>query len=188
MSSFDDLPYVISYPRSGSHWIRCMVELYTKRPFISRAFFYPDNPPLGIWLHDVSDLKVDIPVIYLHRKSIDVIFSYMSYYKIKPKEDIIRHLYNDHKNHLHKWLNNKQVRLVLTYERMKKNPEEEFRKILGFFGVSFNLDAFEKVYNQITKELVKKKTSHDPQVIRLDKVYELQKIEYIRDYGYIFED
>lgn len=184
----NNLPYIISFPRSGSHWIRCLIELYTKRPFISRAFFYPNNQPLGIWVHDVNNLKADIPVIYLHRKSIDVIFSYLSYYKIKPKEDIIRRLYSDHKKHLQKWLNNKQVRVVLTYEHMKENPEEEFKKILCFFGVVFNLDAFEKVYKQITKELVKKITPHDIQIIRLDDAYKLQKTEYIRDYGFIFED
>jgi len=37
-----DFPWLISFPRTGSHWLRMIMELYFEKPSLRRVFFYPD--------------------------------------------------------------------------------------------------------------------------------------------------
>lgn len=181
-------PLLVSFPRTGSHWLRMVMELYFKRPSLVRIFYYPDNINyLALHTHDI-DLSVEREnVIYLYRDPVDTIYSQMNYYKedIHDKERIAywTDLYG---RHLDKWLHNETFTLkktVLTYEGMKENMEREFRKITDHFGEQLDRNKLAKAVARITKEEVKKKTEHDPQVVQLEYDYAAMRNDFKKKYS-----
>ena len=46
-------PRLVSYPRTGSHWLRILVEKYTGIPSVVQSFF--DNNPKEVWGFHIHD-------------------------------------------------------------------------------------------------------------------------------------
>jgi len=169
-------PFLVSFPRTGSHWLRMIMELYFRRPSLVRIFYYPEETNyLTLHTHD-KDLSLEREnVIYLYRDPVETVYSQLNYYK----EDI-----NDHSRivcwadlygrHLNKWLCTEKFtrkKTVLTYEGMKRDMVKEFGKITDHFGEKLDKGKLKKATDRITKEEVKKKTGHDPQVVQLTATY-----------------
>ena len=38
-----EFPFLISFPRTGSHWLRMIMELYFKRPALTRIFYFKNR-------------------------------------------------------------------------------------------------------------------------------------------------
>lgn len=170
-------PYLISFPRTGSHWLRMVMELYFERPSLLRAFYYHDSNDY-LTLHD-HDLKLDIErssVIYLFRDPVDTIYSQLLYHKEKIDNRIRIDYWSDlYGRHLNKWLHQEaftKYKTIICYDRLKSNMPEEFMKICAHLGDGFDLDKLNSVSTQVSKEKVKEKTSHDPQVISLSNSYD----------------
>ncbi len=84
-------PLVISYPRSGAHWINSMMELYFDRPRLRRgsASFINENRKDWMWMAD-HDLYLKVlkkfrksrsprKILFLYRNPTDVIFSHLDF-------------------------------------------------------------------------------------------------------------
>lgn len=174
--SLPNNPILVSFPRTGSHWLRMMMELYFERPSLVRVFYYPQvTNYLMLHTHDI-DLSIEREnVIYLYRDPIDTIYSQMNYYK----EDIhnslrISYWSNLYGRHLNKWLGSEKFtkkKTVISYEGLKTNIEIEFAKITDHFEVKLNRKKLKNSIERVTKEEVKQKTVHDPQVVQLDESY-----------------
>ena len=39
-TSNPEFPYLVSFPRTGSHWLRNVMELYFEKPSLTRVFLY----------------------------------------------------------------------------------------------------------------------------------------------------
>ncbi|MGB1288530.1 MAG: hypothetical protein ACPG7F_18490, partial [Aggregatilineales bacterium] len=77
-----DNPYLVSFPRTGSHWFRMVAELYFERPTLVRAFYYPEKTDY-LFLH-THDIEIDVErrnVIYLYREPVATIYSQLNYYQ-----------------------------------------------------------------------------------------------------------
>lgn len=168
--------YLVSFPRTGSHWLRMLMELYFERPSLVRVFYYPDRKDY-LTLH-THDLNLDVErshVIYIFRDPVDTIYSQLNYYG-QPLDDRERVVYwaDLYGRHLAKWLHEEQFttkKTILTYEGMTRNLSAEFLKITCHFNCEFDETRFQTASNKITKEEVKRKTVHDPQVIQLTMGY-----------------
>ena len=168
--------FLVSFPRTGSHWLRMIMELYFLKPSLVRAFYYFDATEyLTLHSHD-KDLDIEREnVIYLYRDPVDTVFSQLNYYN----EDVndrsrITYWADQYGQHLNKWLfqeNFTKRKSVLTYEGMKEDLAEEFQKVVAHFGQKLDKDRLRLVAERITKEEVKKKTKHDPQVLQLSSCY-----------------
>ena len=182
-----NLPFLISFPRTGSHWLRLLMELYFEKPSIVRSFVYPIKN--GFTCYHTHDLNLDIKrdnVIYLYRNPVEVIYSQMRY----NKEDI-----NNKKNidnwskiyaeHLCKWLIKEgftKKKVLISYEGMCSKLQDEFKKICSFFSTDFNEEKFNKVSKLVDKDYVKKMTKHDEQVINRGDDYYRKRLEFIEKY------
>lgn len=180
--------FLVSFPRTGSHWLRMIMELYFARPSLVRVFYYPDvTEYLTLHTHDI-DLDVERGrVIYLYRDPVDTIFSQLNYYgePITERERIVywSDLYG---RHLDKWLHSEQFtkhKTILTYEGLKQDIAAEFTKIVQHFGLSLDGKQLAKATGQITKDEVKRKTQHDKQVIPLASTYEVDRREFRNHQG-----
>jgi len=72
--------FLVSFPRTGSHYLRMLMEVYFERPSLTRVFYFPEKKNyLTLHTHDL-DLEVKHPtVIYLYRDPVDTVYSQLKY-------------------------------------------------------------------------------------------------------------
>jgi hypothetical protein len=171
-----DFPFLVSFPRTGSHWLRMLMELYFGRPSLVRVFYFKDRTDY-MFLH-THDMGLDVRrrnVIYLYRNPVPTIFSQMMY----EKEDIddtgaIERCAGSYGAHLRKWLieeNASERKAVIRYENMTADLEAEFSKIAGFFSEALDPQRLKRAKETVTKDEVKKKTTHDEKAVNIKGDY-----------------
>lgn len=186
----DNLPLFISYPRTGSHWINCISEIYFNRPRLreGRTTFINRNRKDWMWFHD-HDLGLNIVhdnILYLYRNPVETMYSYAMAEKrgvIKEKFVIGQSkLYN---RHLKKYLLNKKAKVFVFYKNFIKDFDNEYKKVSEFFGIPFNANKLSKA-----KKIVNKKSliniSRDKQFISnklISKKYKDKRKEFTYKYG-----
>lgn len=183
-----DFPFLISFPRTGSHWLRMVMELYFEKPALVRIFYFKEMREFTCYHHHDTELSlIRQNVLYLYRHPIDTIYSQINYYKEDPFEiHRITYWTNLYARHLSKWLLEETFtthKTLLTYDGMKIDPVHEFKKVCAHLGQSFKPEKLEKALRRVTKEEVKKKTNHDPQVINDAQYYASVKEVFIEQYG-----
>ncbi len=177
-------PWLISFPRTGSHWLRMVMELYFEKPGLVRIFYYKDARDFTCYHRHDEDLSIQgvKNVIYLYRNPVDTIYSQLNYYK-ETIDDIERIIYWSelYGKHLSKWLfqeNFTEKKTVITYEALTSSMREEFAKVCGHFGHTLDRQRLDAVISRVSKEDLKKKTAHDNQVVNLTESYRLGRKEF----------
>lgn len=181
-------PFLVSSPRTGSHWLRMIMELYFQRPQLPLSFYYPLRNDYLIY--HTHDMELDVRrnnVIYIYREPVETIYSQMQYHK-ESLADTDRILYwtELYAQHLKKWLIDEKItqkKALVKYEQLLLSPHLEFSKITSFFGMDFDKDHFDKCALQISKEQLKKKTAHDEQVVNLSSEYGLTRQRFKNDHS-----
>lgn len=188
-----DFPFLISFPRTGSHWLRMVMELYFEKPSLVRIFYYKDATDFTCYHRHDEDLSIQRKnVIYLYRSPVETIYSQLNYYQ----EDIydrkrIEYWAELYGLHLKKWLLEETFTIqktVVTFEGMKKHMEEEFKKICDHLSVTFNRERLQPALMKVTKTEVKRKTLHDRKVINLSGAYRVEKEKFERRYSSFIMD
>lgn len=183
-----DNTFLVSFPRTGSHWLRMIMELYFGRPSLVRVFYYPRRRDY-LTLH-THDLELDVQrthVIYLYRDPIDTIYSQLHYHR-EPmgQRDRIAYWTELYGRHLDKWLCREtftQQKTVVRYERLMDNTAEEFSKICHHFGAPLQSIQLQQATAKVTKEDVKRKTPHDTQVVDLAPLYKEGRDRFRAEHG-----
>lgn len=171
-----DFPYLVSFPRTGSHWFRMMLELYTDRPLLVRTFFSHDNDNyLLLHTHDTNLVEQRKNVVYLYRSPTDVIYSQINYYRQSFRnKNFVQFWGNQYASHLTHWLFNEtftEKKTVISYEGLKNNIEGEFRKVCNHFAINFNANKLHQVAKKITTGKVAQKTTYDNKIINKRNEY-----------------
>lgn len=183
-----DFPYLVSFSRTGSHWLRMIMELYFEKPSLVRAFYYKNATDFTCYhTHDI-DLKLRREdVIYLYRNPVETVYSQLSYYKESPDDEERRWYWTDlYARHLSKWLvhdNFTKRKTVITYEGMNADMEQEFAKVCRHFGKELDSKKLESILNKVSKTELKNKTRHDQQVVNLSQEYELSRANFRDKYS-----
>ena len=126
--------FLVSFPRTGSHWLRMLMELYFGQPSLVRVFYYPERKDyLTLHTHDLELDEEYSSVIYLYRDAVDTIYSQLRYHQ----EDINSHeriaYWSDlYGRHLDKWLgikkNLQSLKLLLNTNDLKLLLMKSFKK------------------------------------------------------------
>ncbi len=177
--------FLISFPRTGSHWLRVLMERYFERPSLVRVFYYPESTDyLTYHTHDLN-LDIEHPtVLYLYREPVDTIYSQLSYHK-EPLDAVDRIIYwsDLYGRHLDKWLHRERFttkKTILRYEGFQHDMQAEFTKVTRHFGVELDAEKLSQAAAATTKQEIKRKTTHDKQVINLKADYENHRREFYR--------
>ena len=191
ISRFESNPdnsYLVSFPRTGSHWLRMLMELYFQRPSLVRVFYYPDRTDY-LTLH-THDLALDVErrnVIYLYRNPVETIYSQLKYHQEDNRDPERVTYWSDlYGRHLNKWLFDERFttrKTILRYERMKQDLDKEFARVCTHFSEDFDLETFVKIVSFVSKQHVKERTTHDPQVVQLDQSYTEERIQFLNEMG-----
>jgi hypothetical protein len=183
-----DFPYLVSYSRTGSHWLRMIMELYFEKPALSRIFYFKDATDFTCYhRHDMDlDLRRE-NVIYLYRYPVDTVYSQLCYYKESLDDEARRRHWTDlYARHLSKWLvrdDFTRKKTVVTYERMKLDIQGEIKKLCDHFGQDLNVEKLGTALERVSKDELKKKTQHDSQVVNLTDVYRDNREVFQNKYG-----
>jgi hypothetical protein len=181
-------PFLVSFPRTGSHWLRMLMELYFERPTLVRAFYYPEKTDFLLMHRHDEDLQLErCNVIYLYREPVPTVYSQLQYY-IEDTTDTERIIYwaDLYGRHLDKWLHQERFtthKTVLTYEGMQTDIAAEFAKVTAHFQQPMDKAKLEAVTQKVTKEEVKRKTPHDEQVLQLGQGYQESREVFIEKYS-----
>ena len=180
--------FLVSFPRTGSHWLRMIMELYFEQPSLVRVFYYPKRVDY-LMLH-THDLELDVErtnVVYLYRDPVDTIFSQICHHQDPlTHREAISYWSDLYGRHLDKWLCQEQFtnkKTILTYEGMQKNLVAEFERIVQHFGQTLDRTRLKNAAVQVSKEEVKHKTRHDPRVVQLQAPYEVKRREFREKHG-----
>jgi hypothetical protein len=200
------LPRLISYPRTGSHWFRILMESYLQKPSAVQSFFHRAEEVNSIWCFHIHHRLIDKPhhsegpvtglqnAIYLYREPTDTIFSQMKYHNAispswdgNPTDKIVdemKKFKDEYYNHLDFYLNNKsKISNIhyIRYEDLQFNPFETFKKCIDFLGKEWDLQKFHQIYLHCDKRLTKKLTPHDNAVVNIDEITRKQIMDSQRD-------
>ena len=169
---------LISFPRTGSHWLRMLCELYFDRPLLTRSFFKHEGDEFLFWHdHDLSLSEKSQAVIYLYRDPIDTVFSQIKYHNQNFDDpDTILQWTDLYGSHLTKWIYTEtftQRKMIVCYEDLVQDPLKVFQQLSAFCGYRYDSKRAKQVLNRVTKKVVKSKTvNHDPQVQQISSQYE----------------
>jgi hypothetical protein len=180
MQSYDprmeQYPLLISYPRSGSNWLNCVLELYFNRPRLRAGpvtfLANRDQRTDYMWFHDhdiFSDLKVGHnDIIYLYRNPSNVIFSLLmaehkdSFYTNEMNKLVTTQI-GRLKTNLQKYL--PMVQTSVNYEKLKGQLSnvlyyDEFNKIIQFFiKADVDRNKLDNILQRVSKhEIIDKET------------------------------
>ena len=182
------IPRLVSYPRTGSHWLRMILEICVGMPCYVRSFFDPH--PTSCWGIHIHNRIVNSPgptegkvrnldkVIYLYRDPTSTIYSNLKYenvicetwdgYRSPEITSRVNQLVLEYKNHLSRWmLDNKDIKefTCLSYENLKQDPEDCVAGICKFLGVRVDNKKMLEAVEICSKSLTKKLTPHDGQAL-----------------------
>lgn len=183
-----DFPYLVSFSRTGSHWLRMIMELYLEKPSLVRAFYFKDASDFSCYHTHDMDLKLRREnVLYLFRNPVETVYSQLCYYKENPDDQERRQYWtNLYARHLAKWLVHDDFtrkKTVITYEGMKSDMAQEFAKICRHFGEELDTRKLEALLEKVSKAELKKKTAHDKQVVNLTDEYQKNRESFMDRYS-----
>lgn len=189
-----DFPVVVSFPRTGSHWLRMVMELYFERPSLVRVFYFPQRTDyLTLHVHDQPGGLPDglgenverANVIYLYRNPVHTIYSQLRFYG-ESTDDVerIRYWADAYGRHLDKWLHTERFttrKTVLTYEGMRRDLAAEFRKLTDHFAVPLDERKLRLVAQRVNKaELHRLVGAERPEVVNLGSSYDRSRESFER--------
>lgn len=188
-----DFPFLVSFPRTGSHWLRVMLELYCERPLLSRSFYDHDNTNYLLYhTHDMELAEQRNNVIYLHRNPPEVIYSLLKYYKQDIEDANLIHFWSmSYASHLMKWLVNAKYISKLTvipYELMKSDLPQAWIKICDHLSLTYDIDRLNEIKDNVTRDRVASLTQHDKRVVNVEKKYNDERERFMSNYSSIILD
>lgn len=195
------LPQLVSYPRTGSHWVRLVLEQYLDEYCRPTTFFDCDNY-WGYHLHDrivgqgVEGITGNFDkVIYLYRNPVDTIFSQLTYEGMDWEDtDNVEQIVEEYFNHLDRWLfNNEDIKdiIFVKYEELKSDTVSTFSKILTFLNRKVDKSKLSKICEETSIKQTKEKTTFDQNIVNTDHFngnYEVNKKKFYKKYKNIILD
>lgn len=182
--SDSEFPWLISFPRTGSHWLRMLMELYFESPSLVRIFYYHHAKEFTCYHR--HDEQLDIVgvknAIYLYRDPVDTVYSQMQYHNEDLKDEQRLMFWSAlYGRHLTKWLFEETFttnKKVLTYENLQSDLQSEFAKLCAFFESKVCLNRLARVAERVTKDELRKKATHDPKVVNLAMEYRYGRAQF----------
>lgn len=193
-----DGPYLVSFPRSGSHYVSVCLEKYTDNRSPISNFLGLAGRSMAVYrihagefrsTHDLN-LKAGFKkVVYLYRNPVDTLYSYCRYMNIPLEEERIRREADLWAAHTMKWMfteTNSREKVILCYEKLLADFCGEFGRLLDFLGIRKDREKMQRIRQSTTKEEIKALVDRkDDRVINVSREYGTAKKEFADQFGRI---
>lgn len=186
-SEFKDLTLFVSFPRTGSHWFRQILELYLERPSYTASFYYK-NKPWGFHTHATNinghrfryhnSLPEDNWKGFLYLDRIDkckTIYSLIKFMGWGFDQQRIVGISNDIDNHRKKWIKfiSSYGGAYITYEDIKTKNFERLDGVVKLInGESLNMERMSFIIDYLSKKKVLDAIAGDKRVVKLGDSYQ----------------
>lgn len=180
----EGLASLVSFPRTGSHWLRMFLELYFDRPMLTRHFFEHESAEMLLY-HTHDDYLKFVPsgpVIYLYRNPVDVVFSELTYHHGDDAARVDTALAIEtaerYRKNLRRWLLGQEgvsSEVVLAYEWLLDDPARALAPVIEFFGGSFEQGRMDSCWEKVTPQEVRERTEYNESVIDRGAQKELRR-------------
>lgn len=188
-----NLPYLISYPRTGSHWIRYAMEKYFEKPSLVMIYEYVNANEFTCYhTHDLNGTGTGLAntrkddVIYLYRDPVDTIYSMLRHQMQNQNDEKLIQTHSIcYRDHLIKYLLNDDFtknKVVVKYENFKKDFPSEFKKLCDYLGYDFDKEKIEKIIIGLDKTKIKKESTNKYSNIDDSMGYDISREEFKNKY------
>ena len=179
----NNFPFLISFPRTGSHWLRIILEIYTKKPILPRSqLLHLNSHFLLIYDHDFVLSRKPESVIFLYRENpVDVVFSALNYFSQNLTNIRLIDFWTCcYAHHLSYWLNEdvSKKKTIIVYEKLQSDFTGEFRKVCEHLNLDFDPIKLQDAIEKGTKVKISQQNKFDPNVINDTPDYELRRKEF----------
>lgn len=183
-----EFPFLVSFPRTGSHWLRMLMELYYETPSLVRIFYYKDARTFTCFHHHDLELQLERrKVIYLYRDPVHTVFSQLKYHMQDHNSIPLIQYWSDlYGKHLSKWLYEEAFttrKVILRYEDLCSSIEMTFRRLAEFMGDELDTRRLQNAVSQVSKLEVQRKSRHDRQVVNLSETYQAERKDFSEHYS-----
>lgn len=193
----NNITIMVSYPRSGSHMIRIILEQYTNRPLIPRTFLHYDKSnPILCHFHYYFENYSNERIIFLYRNPVDVVFSHIVFDKNEINIKNVNIYVEKYIEHFKYWMikNTEKNIFIIKFENFLKNSEKIFIDILKYIdeNIIYDEEKFQNIYKKTNKKYISELTNDIPllknRVICQDENYENKREEFKNNFkNYIFD-
>lgn len=182
-----DFPALVSYPRTGSHWLRMAMEAYTGMASYPVVFNPGAVTKPGYTFTHTHDLGLTFrpegKVVYLWREdALSVIYSRLVYEKWRPTAPMVEYLRSEYIRHLRHWVNHPNI-LCVTYEEM----QEDLHTVLGTVARYLRVRGNQKRVPKLSHEAIASSIA-DKRAVMWGDLYEAGRVKFKEQYGYLFEE
>ena len=197
----------VSYPRSGAHLIRALLETCTNR-FSKTTKIFPDRTDgtcIGLHTHDLnymhySSLKHGQQTVYTHllvivRDPLDVLFSQCEYYNYnwwsERWKGMVERTMAEIQDHQQKYTTTTFTipTLILHYQDLVDTPAQAITKLCDFLGLT--QPSQEKMESGIAfcnKDNMRAAVKHDPKAISPDtSQYNNKRAQFKKRFAYLMK-
>jgi len=175
--------FLVSFPRTGSRWLRMLMELYFRRPTLTRVFYWPGRTDyLLLHSHDLDLSLMRSNVIYLYREPVATVYSQLLFHRERTTDrDRIRHWSELYGRHLERWLHLDRWttrKTTLTYDGMKVDLDTAFARVCAHYGEALDPSRLRAAAARVTRAEIRDKVPDDPRVIAEGDRYEAGRAEF----------
>lgn len=196
-----NIPLFVSYPRTGSHWIQAVMEIYFDQPRApdqgNGISWRPKKPKENyMWLHTHDrNFHVEtihpLGAIFLYRDPVDAIYS-LVLVRGGANEKNIRKAAGRFKRLFKKWVLERKARTVLAYEDLLEEPLPHIKRVSKHFKIPWNEVKAQEALNTCTKEAILNKNQNHSKFHNssfLEPEYAINRIKFRKKWGkLILED
>ena len=156
-------PYLISYPRCGSHYLRLFLEEYVRKPTLPSHILHHTNKEYFLYHdHGANPRFIYNNYIYLYRDPVDAIYSYLIYNNTNTKDKKTINRFAIHFAwSLSKYCiddNSSQNKaLIVKYENLLNKPTKTFSKVLNHLKVDVDYSKINNLVEKIDKKYTNEK-------------------------------
>ncbi len=179
-------PWLVSFPRTGSHWLRMILERYTDRPSQPRAYFAHDNNDyLLTHTHDYRFALRPQKLIYLYRDPEPVVFSQIMYHRDDPFDSTNVEVWSAvYRAHLLHWTQRMWPnRVIVRFEQMQADIVAAITPALELLSLPLDEARLIEAAQRSTKDRVAEKTSDNPRIMNRSTDYAEQRQRFINQMG-----
>lgn len=167
-------PMIITWPRSGTHWVNACLEVYTGkvyspinliRPRIKcpkamtvhwRRPSVPESKNKTMWHvnHDrflVLETAHELGSAYLFRNPIDSIFSIQDAQLAEQRQDPLVDA-DEFVMHFNRWVVQGKAKTIITYEEMQADPLGVMKKLCGHLKIDYDPAKAQRAVDVMSKE------------------------------------
>ena len=184
-------PWLISFPRTGSHWLRMILERATDRPLLPRSFFGHDNQRYLLnHSHDYEFKLRPRRLIYLYRDPVPTVFSQIKFHQVDPQDRPHVELWADlYRLHLRHWLLPAHPdRTVVTYEELATDAARVAARVLHALGEEVDRDRIAQATDQVDRATAVSHTQHDQRIVNTQEDYAVQRQRFTQQHGAMIRD